>query len=333
MRIIKFFLLSLLSLLMISSLIFLLGREIILLWGAKTLQAHYRSLQSKNYSNWCVEKFTYAQEAWTQLRFVSNKAYQLEVVCADFTSTPLLIASYQLPPFLAKNSGGTGFIKDERNLPFFLELSIFGRSAYLYLEDQQLHFSYTAPPDLDYQAGPLSSCQAHGFTCCRLDVENGVGNQLTQVLDCPKSCYQSCLLRPLFLSFNSNPSKDAESQVVEINGAETLTFSYVLGNGKEDVFAGQIDQNASSSWLEKLQTAWGARFKSSQPTLALPALVTITFGDGQTWQSQNLQDTVDHRYVCQTSSCYFQAQISAQDAQGARSLDNETNQITVKVRQ
>jgi hypothetical protein len=165
-------------------------------------------------------------------------------------------------------------------------------------------------------------------------VERGLGKQTTTVTDCPKSCYESCLLRPTILSFNSQPAFDSVARIVEVNSGETVTFSYVLGNGKDDVFAGQISKAASDreSFWDKLQTIFTAKpNKQKDNQIALPIAVSVSFGDGSMYHSTNLQDTFDHVYVCQTRVCYFQAQITASDARGVLSIDNELANIVVKV--
>ena len=332
MRILKFFFFALIWIVVVSAAAFFLGREIILILGAGALKSDYNSLLKKSYASVCTDKYSYSQDYFTQIRFTSDKEYNLEVICADFTSSPILLESKKLPPLLFKESFGSGFTLDERELPFFVKLSVLGRSIYVYAEEAAIHSSYLGEPDLDYSQGPISSCQAHNYQCCSSDLQSGLGTQITAVNDCPKSCYESCLLRPLILSFNSRPALDETNRTVEAFTGETLTFSYVLGNGKGDVFSGQLDKSTQVSLADRLQAVF-ANHKSDQTSseLALPMTVKIDFGDGQSWESTNFQDTVDHVYDCRTQTCYFQAQISAQDSQGVLSVNNELAKMIVKV--
>lgn len=332
MRILKFFFVALLWILGISAIVFFVGRELILFFGASAIKSSYNTLLKKNYTKLCADQFSYSQDYSAQVRFISNKEYNLEVVCADFASSPILIENKKLLPLLYKKSFGSGFVIDERKLPSFIELSVLGRSIYVYAEDAAIHSNYLDAPDLDYNQGPTSSCQAHSYQCCNTDLQSGLGEQITTVNDCPKTCYESCSLRPLFLSFNSRPALDETSRSVELFSGEALTLSYVLGNGKGDVFSGQLYKNVKISISEKLQAIFSKSSKELTNTgIVLPVTTKIDFGDGETWESTNFQDTVDHIYVCAMQTCYFQIQIIAQDAQGVLSVNNELSKMIVKV--
>lgn len=330
MRILRFFLFSFLGILVLGGLAFFFGREILLLWGSNMLQADYNSLQKKGYGQECVEKFAYNQEYWTQLRFTSNKEYNLEVVCADFLASPIVLESRKLPPLLFKTSFGSGFILDERELPSFVELNALGRKISIYKDGQKIHANYLFKPDLDYTNGPLSSCQAHNYQCCSLDVQSGLGEQNIEVNDCPKSCYQSCLLRPVILSFNSRPALDLETRIVELRDGEALTLSYVLGDGKNDAFGNQLLKDQAVPLLEKIQTLLSGQDKTNQNDSEY-TVVTIDLGDGEIWQSIKPQDDHEHTYNCQNKTCYFQVKLSAKDQQGVLSVDNELSKMVVKV--
>lgn len=330
MRILRFFLFSFLGISVLTGLAFFFGREILLLWGSSMLQTDYNSLSKKGYGQECVQQFAYNQEYWTQLRFTSNKEYNLEVVCADFVASPIVLESRKLPPLLFKNSFGSGFILDERELPSFVELSALGRKVFIYKDAQKIHANYIFKPDLDYVDGPLSSCQAHNYQCCSLDVQSGLGEQTTEVNDCPKSCYQSCLLRPVVLSFNSRPALDLETRMVELRDGEALTLTYVLGDGKNDAFGNQLIKDQAVPLLEKMQTLLSKKSDGDQSKSEY-TVVTIDLGDGETWQSIKLQDDHEHVYKCQSRTCYFQVKLSAKDQQGVLSADNELSKMVVKV--
>lgn len=332
MRILKFFLFSFFGLLILGLMSYFFGREILLVLGSSMIRSDYDSLSNKSYGQKCVEKFDYSQESWTQIRFTSNKDYNLEVVCADFTASPIILESKKLPPLLFKKSSGSGFIIDDSELPAFVQLTALGRDLFIYTDEQVIHSNYLSKPDLDYSQGPISSCQSHNHQCCSLDVQSGIGDQLNSVNDCPKSCYESCLLRPGILSFTSRPALDDVTRIVEINSGEAITFSYVLSNGKDDVFEGQINKASKESFLEKLQTVLSKESSSQKDNeLAFPLKSVIDFGDSHVFQSENSQDTVDHVYTCQNKTCFFQAKINVKDARGVLSADNELAKMVVKV--
>lgn len=332
MRILRFFFLALVWILVLSFLVFFLGRELILFFGTGALKNDYHALLKSNYTKLCTDQFSYSQNYSAQIRFVSNKEYNLEVVCADFSSSPILLERKKLLPLLFKESAGSGFIIDERELPFIVKLGVLGRSLYVYAENKSIYSNYLNFPDLDYGQGPTSSCQAHNYQCCSSDLQSGLGQQITGVNDCPKSCYESCLLRPVFLSFKSNPVFDELNRLVELPVGEAITLSYVLGNGKGDVFSGQIDKNVKTPLLEQLQTIFsGKKEPQLGAEITLPLTTKIDFGDGESWESANFQDSIDHVYNCPTQTCYFQVQIIAQDANGILSVDNEATKLIIKV--
>lgn len=331
MRIIKFLFTAIFITAFIGGLVFLVLREVVLVMGASMLSADYKNLQAKNYGQECASQYGYPQDYFTQLRFISNKEYQKEVVCVDFTSTPIILENKKLPVFLFKTSFGSGFVIDERETPSVIELSSLGRKIFVYTEEGKMRSNYLRAADLDYDLGPISSCQAHDFICCNLEVQGGDGEQLSRVNDCPKSCYSSCLLRPVILSFNSRPAFDAQTRLVEVRSGESVAFSYVIGNGKNDVFAGQISEDEEKSYLEKLQILSSGLKNNSTDELALPVNITIDFGDGEKWQNSALQDTTEHQYSCASKTCFFQVKLSASDARGVLSVDNELAKLRVRV--
>ena len=330
MRILRFFFFSFLGISFLTALTFFFGREVLLLWGSSMLRTDYDSLAKKGYGQECVRQFAYSQEYWTQLRFTSNKEYNLEVVCADFVASPIVLESRKLPPLLFKKSFGSGFILDERELPSFIELRALGRKVFIYTDAQRIHANYLFKPDLDYFAGPLSSCQAHNYQCCSLDVQSGLGEQVTEVNDCPKSCYESCLLRPVVLSFNSRPALDLATRVVELRSGEALTLSYVLGDGKSDAFGNQLTKDQVVPLLEKIQTLLSKPTEKNQGESEY-TVVTIDLGDGTIWQSDKLRGEHEYVYNCQSQTCYFQVKLTAEDQQGVLSADNELSKMVVKV--
>lgn len=334
MRILKFLFFSLIGLIFLAFLVFFFGREIFLAWGISQIKSDYNYLLTGNFASQCSEQFSYSQDYSTQIRFTSEKEYNLEILCADFTSTPIVLASKKLPPLLYKKSFATGFFIGNNSSPTFIKLVIFDRSSLLYTDDNKIHSSYFDKPDLDYEQGPFSSCQSHGYQCCSLDLQSGMGNQIESVIDCPKSCYESCLQRPNVLSFNSQPPFDDLNRLLVINSGETVAFSYILGNGKVDVFEGQIDKSTHETFLEKLQTVfYKAKKDQKNNQIAFPLKVMIDFGDGEFFSSENTQDSFDHVYSCQNSLCYFQAKITVEDARGVLSANDELTKITIKVNQ
>jgi hypothetical protein len=133
------------------------------------------------------------------------------------------------------------------------------------------------------------------------------------------------------LSFNSRPGFDSSERVVEVRVGEPVTLSYVIANGKSDVFAGQLVKDEQISWLQRIQALLRGQPSQHELGLALPVTVTVDLGDGASWQGQSLQDTFDHVYECANRTCFFQVRLMASDAAGVLSADNELAKMVVKV--
>jgi hypothetical protein len=133
------------------------------------------------------------------------------------------------------------------------------------------------------------------------------------------------------LLFNSQPAIDEKTRTLEVFSDETISFSYVLGNGKNDVFSGQISRDEKTTYLQKIQAIFSKKTIEENEGIALPVEVSIDFDDGEFWQSANLHDSIDHTYTCRTKTCYFQVKISVKDARGVLSVDNELAKMIVKV--
>lgn len=331
MRILTFFFTSLLGALGLGVILFFFGRELLLVVGGAMLKSDFDSLRDQSFAGECIQQFGYAQESHNQIRFLSPRTYNLEVVCADFIDTPIKISEKQLPLLVNKTSATTGFILSSNELPTFVELSALGRNLWVYADGGDLHTNYLTKADLDYQTGPDSACSAYNATCCALETESGVGAAITTATDCPKSCHTACSLRPTLLSFNSRPGFDPSERVVEVRSGEPVTLSYVIANGKSDVFAGQLIKDEQTGWFDRLQALFRGTQGQEKQGLALPVTVVVDLGDGTTWQGQSLQDTFDHVYTCANRICFFQIRLTASDAAGVLSADNELAKMVVKV--
>lgn len=289
-------------------------------------------VSTRNGSQACAQQFGYAQESFAQLRFTTERDYNLEVVCADFVTTPLTLDSKTLPPLVHKMSSSTGFMMDGSLLPQVIQLVVGSRVAWIYTDRGLAYTSFIQPLELDYVAGPLSSCQANNQTCCNLEVQRGVGTQLTEVRDCPKSCFASCLARPVVLAFNARPVVDPGTRTIEVRRGEPVTLSYVIGKSQADAFANQLDKATPTSWSERL-FGWLDANQSSGAVddIMLPVAVTIDLGDGEVWQGQELQGSLDHIYQCDNQLCFYQIHLQAADGRGVLSVDNELAKMIVRV--
>lgn len=326
MRIVRFFFFSILGLTITGAIFFFLGRNLLLIYSSNLLSRSVERLNKGNFSTHCQERFAGNQESYPQIRFTSEKDFNLEVVCSSFEEKPIILEEKHLPPLVEKTSTTSGFILKKAAYPSYIELKSMGRKATAYIEDNVYHFSFLSRPDLDYSMGPKSNCQAFASTCCSLDLETGLGQQITEVTDCPKSCYSQCAVRPIILSFNNRPADD--QGVIYLKSGQAVSFAYVVTASLQNPFGEQ--SVASSSVGSSLRSLISPEQKKGL-SAALPIMITIDFGDGQSFQSQSLQESLDHVYTCGAALCYYQVRIQAIDAAGVSSLDDELSRLTVNV--
>lgn len=304
----------------------MIGREILLYFAANDLSLAVNELKKGNHSSLCRELYD-DDDYYPQIRFTSAKEYNLELVCSGYEQQPVLIDERQLPVFVKKSSVSSGFIIADFAEPSYVELSSLGRTVMSYVDASKYSYSFTTLDKEGFSSGPLSNCQAFNALCCDLEVEAGEGEKVDSATDCPKSCYPSCQFRPVLLSFNSRPA--AIDRKVSIRSGESITFAYVLTTGKSELEADSVASD--SSVIEKLQHLLTSESKKTEND-SLPLSVLVNFGDGKSFNSQNLHDSFDHMYTCLTSRCYYQAQLIATDAKGVSLAGGGLGTITVEVR-
>ena len=331
MRVIKVFIISIISILILIASFILVGREFFLILANSSLKSAYKTI-SKGYSSNCYQEFGESQDYWTQIRFTSDKEYKLEVVCKNFDQQPILIETKKLPAFVRKSSKTSGLMLKSDNYPSYVELSSFGRTITVYIEDSNFSFTYFNKPELDYSVGPASECAAVNNQCCLVEAQSGQGQQFTQAIDCPKSCYESCLQRPVLLSFNSSPAMDGNRNV-KIRSGEEVEFSYVISETNADVFAGRlgVEEASKSSFSKKIQDFFEEDQSISTSRAISPITSTIDYGDGSFEKFDSLQQSSIHMYTCNSSLCFYEAKISSVDANNISSAETDLAKILVRV--
>jgi hypothetical protein len=277
MRILQFLFSSFIIIAIISSVGFLIGREVLLLVGSSKLNSSLSQLVffSKNggsYIKACREKGTPIDVnaiARLQLRFTSDQDYVAEVVCTQFEFDPIVINTNKLPFLVKKKPGSAGVIfGGDRSA---VSIEVLGRSKTIGIENREI-ISIASNSQLGVT--PQSTCQGFGYICCQTETITGVGEAYTQVSDCPKSCYAQCAPRPVVLSFSSDPFPDTKSRIVAIGPGESVSFSFI------------------SSYVERL-----------------PARTELDFGDGQTQDFNGLMGDASHTYQCKSSVCTYIAKV------------------------
>lgn len=302
MRILRFLAISSVVMLMLSLVVGLIGREALLVWGVATMRTEVSKLRqiSKKpaaYSSQCLQKGVQPDEDAPliesyQLRFVSDTEFVTEVVCRQFRLDPIRVSSGQLPWFVRKVPGSSGLIWGQDSSA--VELEVLGRHRTVLVEATEL--LYDRPGLVRLGEGPVASCQGYGFSCCELNTQQGMGDQLNGVTDCPRTCFRSCLSRPVVLSFSSDPFPDPQTRVAVATVGEPVTFSYVTDVSMVDV-----------------------------------PIITIVFGDGAEQVVTEPVGSVGHSYQCATAMCQFQARVVISSPDGVTAAELPVNSLTLQV--
>jgi hypothetical protein len=175
--------------------------------------------------------------------------------------------------------------------PFLIE-----RSRVVGIENM-LIVSRALGPGERLQQGPVTSCQGYGYKCCSLASEKGIGEQITGLLDCKDSCFNSCVSRPVVLSFNTNPVLDMRSRQVMISSGGGVEFSYVSDGDAADAIQAILD-----------------------------------FGDSTQPGAINGEDgTLSHVYTCLSSPCTYTAKLKLIDKWNIESAPSTVSTVTVIV--
>lgn len=300
MRVFKFLLSTSLLLAVAGGIFFYLGREIWLHWAVSIVQNDYNQLKRierdvQAYVGECNAKGAFIGNdrypiAYVQLRFVARNSYNLEAVCQRLPQDPVIISTTELPWGVSTSSGDSGLIWGKTGR---VRLEFWGR---------QREFAVNEIPLTVYSAQfgqvpdqPITQCVGYGFECCQAGADQGQGDQQTQALDCPQSCFASCVARPVVLQFSTDPFLDQQSRTVRIQAGQPINFAYVIDVAEPEV-RGELDT-----------------------------------GDGQKMSFSKPSGSMQHTYQCSHPECRYQVQLSATDSNGVASAQVPVSGLTVIV--
>lgn len=280
---------------------FLVGREFLLTLGVTTMRSSFREVAdiAKNTGTYAAEcrkkgivELDESSIKSIQLRFTSDTQYQIEVVCRQFSLDPIVIKQDQLPEFVTKVPGFSGVIWGEALSG--VAIQAFGKTKSIFVEGEAINLGTLQ--DVAGALGPPTSCQGQGFTCCPAETTIGEGRSLQNVTDCSANCYESCLRRPIVLSFSTQPFFDLKTREVIISRGEQLTVAYVTD------FAG-------SKSLD----------------------ITIDFGDGQVQRMSEFSGNTVHQYECSQAACRYDLRLTAINENGVEAAETAITRVTVIV--
>jgi len=267
------------------------------------------------------------------LRFISNKDYVLEIVCQTNESLRQLVEEATLPMLVNKDSNQSGLIFGQKQ--HGVTLSILGRTGVVYEGESFIQSAtrYRVDDGLILDQGPVTACTGYGFTCCDETYQLGQNEQNTQALDCPKSCYESCIEKPVILSFHSLPSYSSAEKIIQIQSGEQVEFFYTVNDIQGDLltrrFASQ-EEWSDTSWSEKLIRVIESFFNQQPVTDSLEKII-VSFGDKETAELSDLQGSVVHTYTCNQRLCVYNATIQAMTKNKITSSLDQDSSIQIQV--
>jgi hypothetical protein len=303
MRILSFLFKSAIFLIIVGTLSYFIGRELLLFSGISqvrnaTVQMRQASQNLSQYVAECQKRGAVDLSVDVieriQLRFTDSRNYRIEVLCQHLSLDPIVVSEHTLPLYVAKVPGSSGLIWNSGLQA--VSLSLWGRTRSFLVQGTDLQTA-NGTTNIPLANGPVTSCQGYGFSCCSVESSQGVGDQITVAQDCPRTCYQSCVARPVVLSFSSDPYFDPKTRIVNIKSEQDVFFSYVTDVGS-----------------------------------AQPVTVTLEFGDGGFETFNTAEGSVAHTYRCNTpGGCEYVANIKIVNSAGIESVTTTVSQIIIKV--
>lgn len=302
MRILSFLFKSFIVLTILGVAGFFIGRELLLYSGTAQLRNATVQLRqvAQNRSPYIVEcqkrgatDLTVDVIEKIQLRFSDSRAYSVEVLCRHLSLDPIIVSEHTLPLFVTKVPGTSGLVWDSGMNAVGLEL--WGRTKTFVLEGTDFS-STNAEANVLLASGPITTCEGYGYSCCGSESAEGVGNQITIAQDCPRTCYQQCVSRPVVLSFSTDPYFDITTRLLEISPEQEVTFSYVADFGG-----------------------------------STKATVIIDFGDGNQQEFDTTQGTTTHAYSCTKRGCQYSAQLKIVNNEKVESVPTTISQVQINV--
>lgn len=343
MRILRIFFTSIIMVVLVGGAVGLIAREILLYMAVLQVRSAVRELSSiqptGEFDSNCLDYSTFLQAeeglatTRAQLRFITPNQYVLELVCQHAESLRQTLRTDQLPPLVRKENGQSGLVKGA--LGGGVVLTVMGRSGAVYDEGGLVSTSLSYNPEKDpvVATGPETVCQGYGYTCCNDAYQTGQDLQNNQALDCPRSCYASCIDKPIILNFQTDPPADPNTRLVIVPSGTKMTFFYTVNDLAGDALSRAVlTAEPANSWIDQLASFIAKLLDSRTPSDRL-AKIVISFGDGNNATVSDLQGTAEHTYTCRQTQCVYAASIWAETEQGIISSPGELSKLQVVVQE
>lgn len=259
---------------------------------------HYEQCQAKSNGDIFANK-RYPLSAY-QLRFTSPTSFVVEAVCSGASKSTVLVKERILPSG-SRVISGTGVeipIKTEPKDAQFVVVVNNTQVIYGYKDGEV--FSEDSEADVEIAVGtqPQTTCEGVGKMCCDAKKQVGSGGSTSEVSDCPTTCFDNCMNRPVVTLLNSDPPATSLDRQVDLTKIDNqLRISYRIDDPDNTIKSVDVD-----------------------------------WGDGQGESNLPAKHTLEHEYACVSSSCAYRVTLSAQDTTGLDLLDGRLNWLDVRVK-
>lgn len=331
MRIIKILLVYLAVVAVFLGLAFLLAREVLLFMAVSMVKSSLSQVRDdylqQNYASECMTKGSERDDRGrvhtVQLRYTSEKEYVVETVCHQMEFSPILITSETLPPFVKHQAGHSGF---RWGTDGGLNLECLGRTSSVMVVENEIVSSHSSSAVLMSQ-GPPSECVSYDYQCCDSIIHSGRGQLMDMALDCPESCFEACLDRPIIVNFSTQPSYDRVTRLLQTSAKKPIIFSFMASPNQEPAF---LDDQKSDDWLDKLFANIELLLVSEKEEEEQVEVV-LDFGDGHQETFVGLRGQVEHQYQCPGGGCEYVASLRVIREGGIESHDGPQSRIRVQI--
>lgn len=342
MRVLKIFFTAILLIAIAGFIGFFSSREILLSTALRQIKNDIKFLSHSSsagdFFKECLEFSNSFDDAGSivrhQLRFTSDSSYVLESVCRASESLRTILKSKSLPPLVRRVEGQSGIVQGESG--YGVEVSIFGRSGVVY-DYEGIIFTETSNLDelgVILDDGPPTICSGYGYVCCDENFQTGQDFKKDKALDCPRSCYASCVEKPVVLTFNSEPAADPENRTVYLNSGDFIEFVYTISDVKGDVFVNEnvFVEDEEVTWSDKL-LEYLDKYSKTENQQDIVEEIIISFGDGTSEKLLDLHGRTNHTYTCERRSiCVYDVTLQATTKLGVESSLDGISKLKVQVR-
>ncbi len=259
---------------------------------------HYEQCQDKTKDDLFANK-RYPLSAY-QLRFTSPTSFVVEAVCSGASRPTVLVKAKNLP-FGSQVISGTGAevpIKTEPADAQFVVAVNKAQVLYGFKDGEVFTDDSEIETEVAIGAQPQTTCKGVGKVCCSAQKQVGSGQLESSVSDCPSTCFDSCMNRPVVTLLNSDPPATSLDRLVTLTKADnSLRISYRIDDPDNTIKSVDVD-----------------------------------WGDGQEASGLPAKHMLEHEYICASSQCAYRVTLSAQDTTGLDLLDGRLNWLDVQVK-